>query len=137
MECTGPSRCLLHSRCMLCGLLVLQHSHLSMLLIIMLQKLTQMPKLLITLIAMIRIIGSGSITIPSIGQHGRTSHIRLHRPLRSSKLVDIITCIVSSFTTRAISRLYMLHSIGSRTKPTISTNWTGNISRSMYLHMHI
>ena len=59
--------------------------------------------------------------------------------LTSSKIVNLLPIVVSvrTVTTRTISAFDVLDGIRTGTEPTVTTDGTSNISRTMNLQMHI
>ena len=107
-----------------------------MLLILVLQELTELAKGLLTITTLIWEVWNRIVLVASIGQHGHLRHKMAHLGLLRSKFVNLLPGIVTATTTTARPSFNVLNSVGSRTKPTVTTNRTGDISRSMNLLMH-
>ena len=107
-----------------------------MLLIIMLQKLTEMTKRLGTTRTIVRIVRD-TIMVASIGEHGCPIQIWAHGRLLLGIPVDLIPGVVSPATSTAIPAFDVLDSVGSRLESNIATNRASYIARTMNLHVHV
>jgi hypothetical protein len=122
-------------------LLVSNHATLPMLIIIVLQELTELPKGLVARTALVGIFGSaaaiGLFMAIAIGEKRRARQIGSHGRLRRGILVNAFTSVILAKTATAIPTFHMLHSVGTGTKPRVTTNGTGHGARTMDLGVHV
>jgi len=119
-------------------MLVWNHARVVMFIVLMLQKLAELPKRLGAFRAMIRQIRHAAATVPiSVLKHRCLRHVLSHRPLRIRELINLIPGVVHSKTSPAMTRFYVRDGISARSKANLATNRTGNVSGPMYLHVHI
>jgi hypothetical protein len=110
---------------------------LTMLLIIVLQELTEIPKRFVARTTLVRILGRTAMVIVTIGKKRRARQVGSHGRLRLGKLVNVFSGIVLPETATAVPAFHMLHRIGTGTKPRVATDRTGHVARTMDLHVHL
>jgi len=109
-----------------------------MFIVLMLQKLAELPKLLGAFRAMIRMIRYASTTVPSsVLKHRRLRQVSSHRSLGIRELINLIPGVDHSGASRATTGFDMLDCICARFEANLATNGTGNTSCPVCLHMHI
>lgn len=109
-----------------------------MLLIVVLQELTELAKHLVARTTLVGIFGSVAMAMArAIGEKRRARQVGSHGRLRRGVLVNAFASIILAATATAIPAFHMLHGIGTRTKPSVATNGTGKAARTMDLGVHI
>jgi hypothetical protein len=102
----------------------------------MLQQLTQITVLDVTIGALVRIIGNLTITFTTVGKHRYLGHVAMHSSFLRSEFPDLFPGIFASTAFRTPTIFDMLDCVRSRLEAAISTNRTRNVTRTMYLHVH-
>jgi hypothetical protein len=64
-------------------------------------------------------------------------NVSMHGRLLSSILVNLLSSVIPTTTSRTESTFYMLNSICTGSKRRFMTNRTNHVSRSVRLHMHL
>lgn len=121
------------------NVLVCKHVISTVLVILMLQKLTHIPELLIAWSAAVGIVRDSIVAcamIP-IRQPGSFRHVIPHCSFSWREFVNLLPGIILACASSTISALDMLHSICTRTKSGVATDGTRYSLLTMYLHMHI
>ena len=127
---------ILHKACQQ-DFLVPEHVRLevTMLLVVVLQELAQVPEHSRALLALIRKIRG--IQVSSICQHGCIREIGLHSALAGSKAINVLARVLLPGASTAKSTLEVLYGVGTGSEPTLTTNGTGNVSFTVHLHVHV
>ena len=105
-------------------------------LILMLQQLRQLTKGLCTFRTLIRKIRN-IIIMSTIRQKRSPVQIGLHSTFFLSKVIDLLSCIVSSRTARTVSTFNVLDGISTGAKSLLSAHRTFDVARAMNLHVHL
>lgn len=74
-------------------------------------------------------------TVAVILQHW--SHVLIHFSLSTCKVIDLLSSVVLTTASSAVTTLDMLNRIRASGKTAISTHRTRNIARAVNLHMHV
>ena len=116
--------------------LVVCESHMIVvLLVLVLKQLTQLAKHFAAWLTMVGEIGDLVRTVVVILQHER--HELLHLLLSIDELIDLLSGVVFTNASSAVSTLDMLNSIRTRSEASIATYRTSNSASAVYLHMHV
>ena len=112
-----------------------------MLVVLVLQELTELTKGLVAIGALVGKIWNNSAVIAvftaTIREARSITDVAIHGLLAFGKLVNLSASVIFSETARAITRLDVLHSIRARTKSLFATDWTSHVARTVNLKVHV
>lgn len=107
-----------------------------MLVVLVLQQLTELTKGLVAVGTVVGEIGDASSV--SIREHGNVGcNVALHASLLIRKFVNLTSRIVGPKTTRTITTLNVLHRIGPGPEASFMADGTRNVSWTMRLCVHV
>lgn len=108
----------------------------AMLLILVLQELAEVAERLGTLRAAVGKVGHTLTSPPAVLEKWDVAHVRPHRILATSEIVDLLPRVVLPGAAAAVSALDVLHGVGPRPEALIPTDRARNGPRAMDLHVH-
>lgn len=103
----------------------------------MLEQLTELVEGLAALLAAVGLVGHGARNRSTIRQERTFRHVPAHRALSSGKAIDLLPRIVLSETSRAVSRLHVLHCVCSRAEALLTAHRARHVARPVDLHVHV
>ena len=85
-----------------------------MLVVPVLEQLTQLSKCLLTIRTLVGEVRHSAVVVATVSKLRNTNRVAPHRALSVRKVVDLLTSVVCSGTSRTISTLDVLNSVGTR-----------------------